>query len=187
MTAAEATSWAVRRVRADEWRSAKKLRLDALRDPIAHLAFLERLDNALQQPDITWRARTEAGATGTHVGQFVAVDDRDMFIGSATAKIIAPGEADFLGEVRDVPRADIVAVYVTPEQRGGGVIQRLLSEAEGWLRENGVTQARLHVHEANVRAQQAYLKCGYADTGVRARLSEGVELEMIHPLADGSA
>ena len=41
----------VRRVRADEWPQVRALRLDALRDPDAHLAFLETYETGAAVPD----------------------------------------------------------------------------------------------------------------------------------------
>ncbi|MFD0070705.1 GNAT family N-acetyltransferase, partial [Streptomyces sp. NPDC127574] len=36
----------IRSIWPDEWRQVKELRLDALRDPVAHLAFLETYEDA---------------------------------------------------------------------------------------------------------------------------------------------
>lgn len=63
--------------------------------------------------------------------------------------------------------------------RGAGLIQQLLSEAEAWLEVIGVRQVRLHVNEANTRALDAYLKCGYIDTGVRVDMVDGINHEMV--------
>lgn len=175
-------SGTVRRVRAEEWRSIRELRLEALRDPIAHLAYLERLEDALKRPDSYWREQTQTAAAGTTVGKFVAVGEHGELAGTVTALVTVPGEPDYIGETSPRLRAAIVGVYVRPAQRGGGVLQTLLAETEAWLQEIGVQQVRLHVNEHNVRAQGAYRKCGYVDTGTRVEMVDGVNHEMVRDL-----
>lgn len=173
---------AVRRVRADEWQSIRELRLEALRDPIAHLAYLERLEDALQRPDSYWREQAQTAASGTAVGKFVAVNDHGELAGTVTALVTAPGKPDYIGETSPQLRAALVGVYVRPARRGGGVLEALLSETEAWLQEIGVRQVRLHVNEDNFRAQGAYRKCGYVDTGRRVEMVDGVNHEMVREL-----
>lgn len=180
-------SCTVRRVRAEEWRSIRDLRLEALRDPIAHLAFLERLEDALARPDSYWRDQAQRAAAGTAVGKFVAVDEHGELAGTVTVLMTAPGEPDYIGETSPQLRAAIVGVYVRPAHRGGGVLRALLSETETWLRDVGVEQVRLHVNEHNARAQGAYRKCGYVDTGVRVEMIDGVNHEMVRDLRGGQS
>lgn len=60
-------NYVIRPVRAEEWALAKELRLAALQDPVAPVAFLETYEQAVAQPDEFWQDRTargaEAGAT----------------------------------------------------------------------------------------------------------------------------
>ena len=163
----------------------RELRLEALRDPIAHLAYLDRIEDALQRPDSYWQERTRAAASGTAAGQFVAVDEHGHLAGTVTALVTAPGEPDYIGERSPHLRAAIVGVYVRPGHRGGGVLPAVLAETEAWLRDIGVQQVRLHVNEHNVRAQGAYRKCGYVDTGARVEMVDGVNHEMARDLPSG--
>ena len=57
-------SYVIRSVRAGEWAAAKELRLAALRDPVAHLAFLETYEEAAARPDSFWQERTASAAAG---------------------------------------------------------------------------------------------------------------------------
>ncbi len=110
---------AVRRIRADEWRQAKALRLQALADPVADLAFLETLDNASAQPDEFWQERTRNSADGDTAAQFVALTADGTWAGTTTV-------------LADRDRADsglVVGVYVAPEHRGAGLIEALLDAA----------------------------------------------------------
>ncbi len=56
--------YVVRSINADEWPAAKALRLVALRDPIAHLAFLETYEQAAARPDSFWQERAAGAAKG---------------------------------------------------------------------------------------------------------------------------
>lgn len=58
-------------------------------------------------------------------------------------------------------------LQVEPAWRGRGVGTALLALAEDRCRERGVTCLGLAVGLANTRAAALYLRCGYADTGLR--------------------
>ena len=73
----------MRRVKAEEWQRLKELWLEASRDPIAHLAFLESIEDALERPESSWRERAETAAGGATVAQFVAVAEPDDVAGLA--------------------------------------------------------------------------------------------------------
>ena len=169
----------MRRVKVEEWQMVKELRLEALRDPIAHLAFLDRIEDALEWPESFWRERAETAAGGATVAQFLAVAEPDDVAGTVTALVTAPGEPDYIGETSPNVRAAIVGVYVRPRHRGTGVIKELLGATEAWLRGVGVRQVRLHVNEANTRAIGGYRKCGYVDTGKRVEMPDGLNHEMV--------
>ena len=172
----------MRRATAEEWQDLRDLRFEALRDPVAHLAFLDRIEDALQRPDEFWRDRARTSAEGTSVATFVAVDGRGDLAGTVTVLVNQPGEPDYLGETSPEVRAAIVGVFVRPEHRGTGVIQQLLAMTEGWLQEIGVRRVRLHVHEENLRAKHAYARHGYVDTGTRVDISGEPHLEMARDL-----
>ena len=75
---------AVRRIRTDEWENVRDLRLRALQDPAAPIAFLDTFASASAQPDGFWRGRTAHAADGDTAAQFVAIADDGEWIGSAT-------------------------------------------------------------------------------------------------------
>src|SRR6185369_16341011 len=62
----------VRRVTPGDWRRIRALRFEALRDPMAQVAFLETVERAEARPDEEWRGRTAAHAEGGESAQFVA-------------------------------------------------------------------------------------------------------------------
>lgn len=56
--------YVIRAVRGDEWEKVKELRLVALRDPAANVAFLETEEGALAQGDEFWQQRAAGAAEG---------------------------------------------------------------------------------------------------------------------------
>ncbi|MGV9659897.1 GNAT family N-acetyltransferase [Streptomyces koyangensis] len=173
----------VRTVRADEWREAKELRLSALRDPVAPIAFLETYERAAAQPDSFWRERTEGGAGGTRVRQFVAEGPDGRWTGTVTVLVEDEGADDAFGGTVERRQAHLVGVYVRSECRGGGVIDALVEAAVAWSWSVAdVTRARLYVHEENARAERVYQRCGFRRSGETVPMQGDpakVEREMI--------
>ncbi|MEU5835101.1 GNAT family N-acetyltransferase [Streptomyces diacarni] len=159
--------YVVREVRAEDWPSAKRLRLDALRDPLAPLAFVETYEQARAQPDAFWRERTAEGSAGGPNRQFVAEGPAGDWAGTMTVLVEEPGAEDFTGQRVERRQAHLVGVFVREERRGGTVARELLRAAVEWaLVQRGVGQIRLFVHEANGRAEAFYRKVGFTRTVV---------------------
>ncbi|MEU1381545.1 GNAT family N-acetyltransferase [Streptomyces albidoflavus] len=157
---------AVRPVRADEWREAKELRLAALRDPVAPIAFLETYERAVAEPDSFWRERTEGAAGGMRVRQFVAEGPDGRWTGTVTVLVEDEGADDAFGGTVERRQAHLVGVYVRPECRGAGVIDALIEAAVAWSWSVAdVARARLYVHEENARAERVYQRCGFRRSG----------------------
>ena len=145
----------VRRIRADEWRRYRQLRLEALKD--SPLAFVEQYDEALTRPDSYWQDRVARNAAGTASGTFVAVHAGE-FAGKVSC-FVEP-------EITDRVSGHIVGVYVTPRLRGRGVIDPLMTVVIRWARaEPGADRIRLFVMENNERAAACYRRLGFVFTG----------------------
>jgi RimJ/RimL family protein N-acetyltransferase len=173
----------VRTVDPAEWFALKELRLAALRDPLAPLAFLESYEDAAAKLDVFWMQRAARGAEdGTGTRQFVSEAPDGKLSGTATVLVEEPGTTDFFGDVVEQRQGHVVGVYVRPEHRGNGLIQALLDAALDWSwTVSGMARVRLFVHERNVRAQGAYRKSGFAPTGRTVLFApdpESRELEM---------
>ncbi|MBO0918448.1 GNAT family N-acetyltransferase [Streptomyces laculatispora] len=162
--------YVIRPVRADEWQLVKELRLAALQDPAAPVAFLETYEQGLEQSDELWRERTVGGSEAGDGGvrQFVAEAPDGSWAGSVTVLIERPdGEVRF-GTPADVHQAHVVGVFVRPEARGGGVAEELFRAGMDWawsLGEPRIARVRLYVHENNPRASAFYRRIGFVPTG----------------------
>ncbi|MGI5196865.1 N-acetyltransferase family protein [Streptomyces sp. CA-288835] len=173
----------IRSIRADEWAAVKEIRLDALRDPVAHLAFLETYEEAVGKPDSFWRERAAGAAEGVvERQQFVAeVDGR--WVGSVVVLVEEAGAEGTFGGVSEVRQGHLVGVFVRPEWRGRGVTERLFACAVEWAWEvAGVERVRLFVDERNSRAEGFYRKFGFVPSGVSAPApgeSGARELELV--------
>ncbi len=179
-------SYTVRPIRAHEWREVKALRLAALRDDAAPIAFLESYDDAALRPDEFWQDRVRGSCTDAGgdagVRQFVAVADDGTWVGTATVLVERAGDVDFAGAVVKESGGHVVGVFLDPGHRGRDLLGGLLGAATDWARERGLSRARLHVHVDNGRARRAYEKAGFRDTGGRVTTVAGPELEMARPL-----
>ena len=170
-----------RRVRADEWELVRDLRLDAVRDPLAPIAFLHSYEAEAAHPDEFWQDRAFNAASGHAAAQFVAEVDGE-WIGTVTVIRWDAGDTDHHGRDVTAPRGDVVGVFVRPEHRGSGVVDALISAAAAWARSLGDESLTLDVHADNVRAPAAYRRVGFVETGARFSSSIGPELEMSRAL-----
>ena len=162
--------YVMRSVRADEWPLARELRLEALQDPVAPVAFLDSYEAAVARPDAFWQDRTAAAAEGGDVRQFVAESPEGDWVGTVTVLVESPDDEVRFGEAVAVDQAHLVGVFVRPEVRGTGVTDALFREAVDWawaLSAPGMERVRLYVHEKNPRAAAFYRKFGFAPSGRR--------------------
>ncbi|MGA4841019.1 GNAT family N-acetyltransferase [Streptomyces sp. G45] len=162
----------IRTVRADEWRRVRELRLAALRDPAAGVAFLETYERAAARPDAYWKDRTaSAAARDGAMLQFVAEGPDGAWAGSVTALVEEPGTPTLLGAPIDRRQAHLVGVYVRPEARGTGLTEDLFDAAVTWaFAPDGAAaeRVRLFVHQDNPRAEAFYRRYGFTRSGQHA-------------------
>ncbi|WP_102192152.1 GNAT family N-acetyltransferase [Microbacterium aurantiacum] len=168
---------AVRRIRADDWARVRDLRLDAVRDPDAAIAFLRSFETEAAHPDEFWQQRAALGSAGDAVAQFIA-EAAGEWIGTVTVIRWELGASDHHDREVTEPRGDVVGVYVRPGQRGAGIVDALLNAAADWASTLGDGALTLDVHVDNARAQAAYRRAGFVDTGLRFTGAIGPELEM---------
>lgn len=155
----------IRSIRADEWSAVKELRLAALQDPVAHLAFKETYEESVVRPDSFWQERAAGAADGGGARQFVAVGPDGVWGGSVVMLIEKAGQRDFFDAVIEQDQGHLVGVFVRAEHRGSGVTNALFDAALAWAWEVGLERVRLFVHEKNGRAEAFYRKAGFVPTG----------------------
>ncbi|WP_030694190.1 GNAT family N-acetyltransferase [Streptomyces globisporus] len=183
--------YSIRAVRSDEWEKVRELRLSALRDPIAHLAFLDTYEDAAARPDSFWQERTEGASEdgpGT-VRQFVAEAPDGRWLGTASVLVERAATETFFGDVPEIEQTHVVGVFVRDEARGSGVIDALFAAAAEWSWssvEPRFERVRLYVHAENTRAQAVYKRLGFVETGVRVALhgsedAQEMEYELRRP------
>ncbi|MFF4486777.1 GNAT family N-acetyltransferase [Streptomyces sp. NPDC001544] len=160
-------NYVIRSIRADEWPAVKALRLLALRDPIAHLAFLESYEEAEAKPDSFWQERAAGASEGSStVRQFVVEGPDNEWAGTLTVLMEESGTKDWAGLPVERRQGHVVGVYMRPEHRGCGLTEVLFDEAVQWAWAAGAERVRLMVHEDNGRAQRFYRRAGFRPSGV---------------------
>jgi GNAT superfamily N-acetyltransferase len=183
MTLVSGNDYVIRAIRPDDWERVKQLRLDALRDPIAHLAFLETYENAASKPDSFWQDRAVgSGADSTTAHQFVAEAADGTWAGSLTVLLEEPGTQDWAGNPVERRQGHAAGVFVRPEHRGNGLIEALFAAGLDWAWQQKAERVRLFVHKDNTRAQTAYRRIGFAPSGVVVPFSKDettTELEFV--------
>ncbi|MCR2811893.1 GNAT family N-acetyltransferase [Microbacterium sp. zg.Y1090] len=172
---------AVRRVREDEWRRVRQLRIEAVSDPDAGIAFLSTPDQERAHDDAFWRQRCVDSAVGDGAAQFIAESD-DEWIGTVTVLVYPLGAPDDMGRTVWTTRAHVVGVYVRADHRGSGVIDVLLDAAADWAASRGLPRLTLDVHARNARAQATYRRNGFVPTGETLTSAIGEELVMARSL-----
>jgi GNAT superfamily N-acetyltransferase len=144
----------VRRLRAEEWREARELRLRALAD--APSAFLRTLAEEREYGDDVWQARA------------AAVEDRTSFVAEHAGALV--GSATGLVEGGE---AFLVAMWVAPEHRRAGAGAALVESVVAWARGCGAAGVTLDVNETLEPAVALYSHAGFRPTGGRRPLPSG--------------
>jgi GNAT superfamily N-acetyltransferase len=158
----------IRSIRSEEWPAVKELRLAALKDPVAHLAFLETYEEAVARPDAYWQDRAMGAAVGTtERQQFVAEGPDGVWAGTVVVLVEEAGSQDPFGRLIEQRQGHTVGVFVRPEYRGRakGVTRALFDAALDWCWGLGLERVRLFVHEKNSRAEAFYRGIGFVATG----------------------
>ncbi|MFE7895750.1 GNAT family N-acetyltransferase [Streptomyces sp. NPDC057412] len=175
-------SYVIRSIRADEWPAVKELRLAALQDPVAHLAFLESYEDALTRSDAFWQERAAGACEGADgAQQIIAARPDGVWVGTATVLVEEPGTTDWAGLPVERKQGHVVGVFVRPEERGSGLTDVLFDAALEWAWSRGAERVRLIVHEENGRAQRFYRRVGFVPSGTTVPVGEqgARELEFV--------
>ncbi|MCW3492046.1 GNAT family N-acetyltransferase [Microbacterium sp. SSM24] len=173
----------IRRVLATEGDRLRALRLESLQDPAAGIAFLDTYESAAARPGSFWDERAVGASLTSSTAQFIA-ELGHAWVGTVTILVPEPALPDYFGRVREAGTALLVAVYVAPDHRGRGILDRLIDAGAEWARAQGCGILSLDVHEDNARARAAYSRLGFVVTGGTIVGQNGRELEMSRGLGD---
>ncbi len=132
----------VRRLRAEEWRALRTLRLRALSsDP---LAFGSTLATEEAHPDELWQSRALRGAEAPDQATWVAVTPTRELVGMAVLTLADSG-------------GNLYGMWVEPAWRGHGLGGKLLDAALAWAARGGAApNVRLEVNPRQAAAVQLY-------------------------------
>lgn len=165
-------AYVIRSIRPEEWPAAKELRLAALRDPVAPLAFLETYEQAVARPDSFWQERAAGACEGADGAQQIIAEGPDGgWVGTLTVLVEEPGTTDWAGFPVERKQGHVVGVFVRPEERGSGLTDVLFDAGLEWAWSRGAERVRLIVHEDNGRALRFYRKVGFVPSGLSVPLA----------------
>jgi ribosomal protein S18 acetylase RimI-like enzyme len=153
----------VRRLRPDEWRAYRDLRLRALGD--SPDAFGSVLDVDRQRTDAEWAERL-ASAADPRWNLPLAAEEGDALVGLAWGRI-HPAEPE---------TAHLFQMWVVPESRGLGVGAMLLDAVVAWAREVKARRVVLSVTCGDTAARRLYERAGFTPSGDPEPLRDGSPL-----------
>ena len=147
----------IRRIGADDAAMLRDVRLRALAaDPTAFAATLAEEE---AKPAEWWAEWASEDSAGDGAVTFLAVDG-DRAVGIVAAFAFEDEPFDAL----------LVAMWVDPARRGGGIGYRLVRKIQRWAFARGLRSVGLSVAEERAPARALYRKCGFRETGVTKRL-----------------
>ena len=151
----------IRRIRADEWRIFKKLRLTALKTDGD--LFGRHYDEAARLDDETWQSQTIAAAVSDEFYILLAFEDN--------------AEAGLCGCFRRDGFGKLFALWVDPDYRGRGIGRLLVTETMKAVDEH---LCKLTVVEGNTAATGLYESLGFVRSGEGYVNDKGLrETEMV--------
>ena len=150
----------IRKVRADEWRRWREVRLRMLRDDATF--FSTRYEDVVREPDEVWQTWVSEAETGEKKTLFVAEGNEGQWLGVVGGFIRV-----------NASEVHLVSMWVDPEARGLGVARALIRAVGEWANERGASTVLLFVQEANGPARALYERAGFIATGDRTPIGTG--------------
>lgn len=153
----------VARIRADQWRILKDVRLRALED--APYAFGTTLSEGKQRTDRDWQDMARDHANLSDRAYFMA------YVGDNPC-----GMAGCYRRASNVVM--LTAMWVAPEFRGQNIGEQIVSAVIEWAREGGATTLEAWVSENNP-ARFFYQKIGFEETSSTEPLRSDSKIQII--------
>jgi GNAT superfamily N-acetyltransferase len=148
------TALLVRRIRSDEWRLLKDVRLRALAD--SPESFGSSFEREVAFDDAIWMSRAANGEGMVSTVTWIAArNGEELFCAMVTVM-----------ETQATPESmELVGMWVDPGERGTGLADLLVRTAVDHTRISGHRHLGLWVAEPNIGAQRLYLRHGFVLTG----------------------
>jgi ribosomal protein S18 acetylase RimI-like enzyme len=114
-----------------------------------------------------------SGAHYYNLQAFLTSNEVEMVIAETASKIVGCGYARI---ERSKPYnqhqqfAYLGFMYVLPEHRGKGIIQKILDTLKNWASSKSITELRLEVYAENLSAIKAYEKAGFQPLMLQMRM-----------------
>jgi ribosomal protein S18 acetylase RimI-like enzyme len=140
----------IRRVRPEEWRALRDVRLRALAD--APSAFETRYEEARLRPEEWWVDWAARSASGDRQAMFLAWDGHDA-VGIVGTYVEEDGNRW------------LISMWTDPGRRGRGVGRALVETVVAFARAAGSRELLLEVTHDNDGAFALYRSCGFEVTG----------------------
>ncbi|MCY3682906.1 MAG: GNAT family N-acetyltransferase [Gemmatimonadetes bacterium] len=156
-------SQVVARIRSDQWRILRDVRLRALED--APYAFGTTLSEGEQRTDRDWQDMARDHANLSDRAYFMA------YVGDNPC-----GMAGCYRRASDV--VVLTAMWVAPEFRGQNIGEQIVSAVIEWAREGGATTLEAWVSENNL-ARFFYQKIGFEETSLTEPLRSDSKIQII--------
>ena len=147
-----------------EIRKAVEAEIDVLLHFEKGIIAAERpFDNSLKEGEIHYYDLIEL-IRSEHAEVLIAVVG-DEIVGSGYAKIAAAEPYQKFSKY-----AYLGFMYVKPEYRGQGIIQKIIDGLINWAKIQNLREVRLEVYHENTVAKTAYLKAGFSPNLLEMRL-----------------
>ena len=123
--------------------------------------FSTRYEDAVREPESTWRTWVADGAEGI---------DKVLFLAEDTFGLL--GVVGAFGRL-DRQEVQLISLWVDPRARGRGAARGLITAVAEWARDREAARVVLFVQEANAPGRALYAKAGFTPTGDRAPVGAG--------------
>jgi GNAT superfamily N-acetyltransferase len=142
----------------------------------ADLAILLEFEQGVVAAERPYNDELKAGTVHYYdIAALIASDESLVLVAEHNGLAVGTGHAtikrslDYLFHDR---HAYLGLMYVAPEHRGQGIIQKIITALIEWSREQGVTDYYLDVYADNEPALSAYEKFGFRKSLIEMRLHD---------------
>ena len=108
-----------------------------------------------------------------HLNEMMNDSNVQLVVAESNQKIIGSGYArieDAKHYLQHARHAYLGFMYVDPNERGKGIIQKIIETLKQWSLSRNITELRLDVYKNNIPAISAYEKAGFSQHMIEMRM-----------------